>query len=77
MPRPGLLTAARYGSWKGGERALRFLGADALQGALAAYAQGRGDFADHAVRGVARSTGCRAVATSRKTILEEPGFVRP
>ena len=58
-------------------RALDFLRLDALQRALAAYAGGRGDFADYVVREVARDAGCEAVATFDRAILKEPGFVKP
>jgi len=58
-------------------RALKFLGLDAVQRALVAYARGRGDFADYVVREIARDAGCEAVATFDRTILKEPGFVRP
>ena len=58
-------------------RALRFLELDALQRALSSYAAGRGDFADYLVREVARDAGCQAVVTFDRTILKEPGFVKP
>ena len=45
--------------------------------ALAAYTQGRGDFADYIIRERAWSAGCDHVATFDKKVLKENGFSAP
>ena len=45
--------------------------------AVAAFAAGRGDFADYLIRERASEAGCRATATFDGTLLHEEGFVAP
>jgi predicted nucleic-acid-binding protein len=45
--------------------------------ALAAFRDGRGDFADYLIRAVARSFGCDRVATFDRKLLREPDFEAP
>lgn len=48
-----------------------------LKRALAAYAAGRGDFADYVIRERALAEGCEAVVTFDRALHGEPGFVAP
>lgn len=50
--------------------------ADRVQRAIAAYAAGRGDFADYLIREQARAAGCDAVATFDTAIVKENGFTK-
>lgn len=56
---------------------LTFPDADALLRALAAFAAGKGDFADYVIQEEARAGGCVGVATFDKTLLQEKGFSSP
>jgi predicted nucleic-acid-binding protein len=58
-------------------RNLMFASSDHLARALAAFASGRGDFADHLIREHARAAGCSAVATFDIVLLKEQGFSAP
>lgn len=48
---------------------------DGVGSAVAAFAAGRGDFADYLIRERARANGCEIVATFDKALLREDGFV--
>jgi predicted nucleic-acid-binding protein len=50
--------------------------ADRVQRAIAAYAAGRGDFADYLIREQARAAGCDGVATFDAAVAKESGFVK-
>ena len=56
---------------------LAFSVPDQLTRAHAAYAAGKGDFADYLVREHARGAGCDEVATFDKVLLRERGFTAP
>jgi len=58
-------------------RHLAFAAPDQLTRALAAFANGKGDFADYLIREHARAHGCEAVATFDRALLRENGFVAP
>ena len=58
-------------------RHLTFTAHDQLALALAAYATGKGDFADYLLREQARAAGCDDVATFDRVLLRERGFVAP
>lgn len=45
--------------------------------AVAAYAAGRGDFADYLIRERAREAGCRTIVTFDRALHREDGFVAP
>lgn len=55
-------------------RQLCFDSTDRLADALAAFAQGRGDFADYLIREQAREAGFDSVATFDGALLSEAGF---
>ena len=50
--------------------------ADRVQRAVAAYAAGRGDFADYLVREQARAAGCDSVSTFDAAVAKESGLVK-
>lgn len=50
---------------------------DLLRDALAAYREGRGDFADYVIRERSLAAGCEAVATFDSALAGESGFVEP
>ncbi|MBI2212369.1 MAG: hypothetical protein HYU52_01875 [Acidobacteria bacterium] len=52
-------------------------GRDEVGRAVAAFAFGKGDFADYLVREQSRASGCESVMTFDATLLKEAGFVRP
>jgi predicted nucleic-acid-binding protein len=58
-------------------RAVVFVSGDSLARALAAYASGKGDFADYLVREHARAAGADTVATFDRSLLKERGFTKP
>jgi predicted nucleic-acid-binding protein len=58
-------------------RHLSFRAPDLLARALAAFASGKGDFADYVIREHSVAAGCEAVATFDRALLEESGFVKP
>ena len=58
-------------------RHLAFAAPDQLILALAAFAAGKGDFADYLIREHARAAGYAEVATFDKVLLRERGFVAP
>ena len=55
-------------------RALLFSSTDRLARALAAYREGRGDFADYLIREHTRAAGAETVATFDRKLLGDPGF---
>jgi predicted nucleic-acid-binding protein len=57
-------------------RHLRFEESGRVERALAAFAGGRGDFADYLIREQARDAGCDGVATFDKAIARDTGFTR-
>ena len=58
-------------------RHLTFSSPDLLVRALAAFASGKGDFADYVIHEHAVAAGCSAVATFDRALLKESGFRRP
>ncbi len=56
---------------------LLFTAPDSLSRALAAYASGRGDFADYIIREQARAAGCEKVATFDRALLADRDFTEP
>ncbi len=58
-------------------RRFAFQSPDAAARALAAFAGGRGDFADYFIREHAREAGCEYVATFDRALLREDGFRAP
>ncbi len=56
---------------------LTFRDSSLLARALAAYAGGRGGFANYVTRELAREAGCTLTATFDRALLREPGYVRP
>ena len=56
---------------------LTFGDVDALLRALAAFAAGRGHFADYVIQEHARAAGCGEVATFDRALLKERGFTSP
>lgn len=56
---------------------LAFAAPERLTRALAAFAAGRGDFADYLIREHARVAGCEAVVTFDQALLREDGFRAP
>ena len=58
-------------------RQLTFSSLDLFQRALAAYEEGRGDFADYLIREHGRESGSTHMVTFDKDLLEEPGFLAP
>jgi predicted nucleic-acid-binding protein len=50
--------------------------ADRVQRAIAAFAAGRGDFADYLIREQAHAAGCDGVATFDAAVVKEGGFVK-
>ena len=58
-------------------RHLAFRSTDQLGRALAAFREGKGDFADYMIREDARAAGCEAVVTFDRAILPEDGFRSP
>jgi predicted nucleic-acid-binding protein len=56
---------------------LVFTAPDSLSRALAAYASGRGDFADYVTREHARAAGCEKVATFDHALLADRDFTEP
>ncbi len=56
---------------------LGFRDLDGLTRALAAFAGGKGDFADYLIQEHARAAGCDEVATFDRTLLKEAGFTAP
>jgi len=60
------LLAARY---------LRFTSSDRVARAVAAYAAGRGDFADYMIREHAVAAGCETVYTFDKALRPDLGFL--
>jgi predicted nucleic-acid-binding protein len=55
-------------------RNLIFRSTDQIARALAAFRDGRGDFADYLIREDSRTAGCEGVATFDKALLGEEGF---
>lgn len=49
---------------------------DSVRRAAAAYAKGKGDFADYFVRELSRDAGCDEVLTFDRTLWREDGFRR-
>ncbi len=58
-------------------RHLRFRSSDSLHRALAAFASGRGDFADYVIREQAAEAGCHHVVTFDQALSAEPCFEAP
>jgi len=58
-------------------RRFAFQSPDAAARALAAFAAGRGDFADYFIREHAVAAGCEYVATFDQALLREDGFRAP
>ncbi len=56
---------------------LRFDSVDNVFRALAAYQQGKGDFADYLIREHARAAGCDTVMTFDQKLIGEPMFTSP
>jgi predicted nucleic-acid-binding protein len=74
VPRPEVHTALR-GLLHA--RHLAFADAAVLTRALAAFAAGKGDFADYVIREHGLAAGATSVATFDRALLKEPGFTRP
>lgn len=58
-------------------RQLRFDAVDNVLRAIAAYENGKGDFADYVIREHARAAGCDSVHTFDKKLLKEDMFASP
>lgn len=58
-------------------RIFAFEAPEGVDRAVAAFAAGRGDFADYLIRERARDAGCTTVATFDRALLREDGFVAP
>jgi predicted nucleic-acid-binding protein len=58
-------------------RQLAFQSSERIAKALAAYEEGRGDFADFMIRDVAEEAGCDSVATFDRELVDQSGFVEP
>jgi predicted nucleic-acid-binding protein len=58
-------------------RQLAIASRDVVAGALAAFAVGRGDFADYVIRERARESGSETVLTFDRALLKEEGFTEP
>ncbi|MHC4392451.1 MAG: PIN domain-containing protein [Planctomycetota bacterium] len=56
-------------------RHLRFTSSDRIARAVAAYAAGRGDFADYVIREHATTAGCASVYTFDKALKTDDGFL--
>ncbi len=57
-------------------RHVQFESTPHVERAIAAFARGRGDFADYLIREQAQAADCDAVATFDDALWREPGFAR-